>query len=405
VTDLGGDGTTAAPAVTTRQLTAVGVIVFGLTAIVFARVPQLPFIGRDLHLSATWLGLLSAVFGLARLAVDMPVGRLADRGRVMIVLALVSVIAMLSSLLLAAAYNLVVLLLAFVVLGIASATTNAAGMTYFSANVPVNRRGAALAALSTALLSGQILGPAGAGLVAELFSWRGAALAAAILGALLAAASLLLAPFQGRATVFTADAGQQAPAREDARWAVWALYSVPFATFFALSSTTQTLMPIIAADRFHLSTGAIGLALGGSMLGRVVFSQVGGVIADRVSRKAVLVPSLVFMAAGAVVLAAATSLELWLLGLFLFVGGSIASNAATALLADGSPPGQVGKRIGGYRFVGDVGLIVGPVLVTSLYQAFNSVVALAPVAALILGCAAAVAVFVREAGGARGVGS
>src|SRR4051794_7138077 len=63
------------PARQSRAL--VGTIVFAVAVAAFSRVPLLPDIGRALSLTAGELGLLTTAFGIGRLVMDLPAGRLA----------------------------------------------------------------------------------------------------------------------------------------------------------------------------------------------------------------------------------------------------------------------------------------------------------------------------------------
>ena len=72
-------GAAVAPGGAERARRAViGAIVFAVAVAAFSRVPLLPDIGADLSLTAGQVGLLTTAFGLGRLIMDLPAGRLAD---------------------------------------------------------------------------------------------------------------------------------------------------------------------------------------------------------------------------------------------------------------------------------------------------------------------------------------
>ena len=80
----GPTGSGRAPASQTawlRPVLPVAACVLLVSAVAHVRVPLLPAIGDDLSLSATQLGVAVTLFGLGRLALDLPAGRLADRFR------------------------------------------------------------------------------------------------------------------------------------------------------------------------------------------------------------------------------------------------------------------------------------------------------------------------------------
>lgn len=389
---------TRGPVATPSQLLVVGAIALGVTLLVFIRIPLLPSIGTDLHLSPESLGLFTAVFGAARLATDIPAGRIADRGRVLVVLGVSAALAGVGSFILAAASDEAWLFLCAITLGVASSTTNANSMTYVSRAVPFARRGAALGGLSTAMLLGQSAAPPASGFLAATVGWRETSALAGVFGILLVVFAVLSArrspPAQPAVRKVREDpAGSRAgPTRVE----LLVLYAVAFATFLTISSVPQTLVPIMGARTFGLSSTGLGLVLGAAGLARLLLSLAGGVIADRVSRKAILVPGLLAMAVGAILVGMAGGLAWWTVGLILLYGGSISTNAGTTMLADRSPSASIGRHLGGYRFAGDLGLIVGPYPVTALYAHAGAPAALLPVAALLALVAVAGAFAIRE---------
>jgi predicted MFS family arabinose efflux permease len=51
--------------------------VFAISAAAFSRIPLLPEIGADLSLTVGEIGLLTTAFGVGRLVMDLPAGRMA----------------------------------------------------------------------------------------------------------------------------------------------------------------------------------------------------------------------------------------------------------------------------------------------------------------------------------------
>src|SRR5690606_38783983 len=145
------------------------------------------------------------------------------------------------------------------------------GMTYFSTVAPIERRGASMSVFSASLLGGQALGPMVGGAIAGWGSWRTAMLISAALGAVVAAAGVA-GRRSGRMRGGTAGAARPAarePSPDDATAAGrmrashrFALYAIPFTMMFTIGSLQQTLVPIIGAAAFGLTSASIGLALG-----------------------------------------------------------------------------------------------------------------------------------------------
>lgn len=369
--------------------------VLALGTVAFVRVPLLPAIGDSLVLRPGLLSLLTVVFGVGRLLADLPAGDVADRVAPLRAFAVAAIGLTAGSLLLAGAHSLATLLVAAGVLGVASSVVNTTGMTYFS-HGPVERRGKSLATFSAALLGGQALGPAVAGLASGRAGWRATEVAAAAAAGLIGLVCLVYR------SSLTPDVMPAVPRRVGASAAARAdgqrrfLYFVSFAVFFGLGAMPQTLLPLVGAHGYGLSVGVVGVLLGVGALCRFAGAAVGGVVADRFSRKAALVPALLTMGAGAVLLELPGGAIVWIASVVLFSLGSFGVTVAATMLADLGGGVRVGRRLGMFRFAGDAGLVAGPLAAGWLYDAFGIRAAAAGVGGLLVACAAVSAVALAE---------
>lgn len=382
----------------TPSLVAAGVGVFLVSVMAFSRIPLLPAIGTTLSLSATELGLLTMAFGVGRLAADLPAGVLAGKVSAATAFALACGLVTTGCGLLATAGQGAQAYVAAFVLGTGSALSNTAGMTTFS-GVPSERRGRALAIFSACLLCGQSFGPVlGGALVAGDSSWRVAQGVAGALGVLGVLAFVV---------VNVRSASQRAVRREARQSATGGgtpipfvqlliLYAVPFVVFFMLAAMPQTLVPIIGAESLRLSAGVVGLALGVGGVCRLVGTLIGGYVSDRFGRKMALIPGLATMAVGIALVAVPESVVMWLAGIALMSVGSFGVSVAATILADRSRYGAVGRRLGSFRFFGDIGMIIGPVLGGWLYSVHGQAVAVLVVAALPAAVAVAAAAGLQQ---------
>jgi MFS family permease len=344
--------------------------VLTLTALAFFRVALLPEFGRELAMTTVQLGLVTTVFAVGRLVADLPGGHFADRMRARSLIALSAAGVAVGSLMIGVSVVVLTVYLGAFTLGISSATTNATAMTFFSNVTGSSHRGTSMAVFSAALLGGQALGPAVAGLIASAAGWRLAMILAG--GAALVTAIALLLAGRGRpvrATTLEAGGGGSDPMSGKPRlFSVLVLQSVSFAVFLTLGAVPQTLVPLIGADDLGLGTAAIGLALGLGGIARFAGTIVGGMLSDRVSRKAALVPGLMVQAAGVLILALEPSLVAWLAAIVIMSLASFAVPVAATILGDITETSRVGAQLGRFRFVGDLGLIVGPVVVSALFE-------------------------------------
>lgn len=387
-----------------RQMLLVGGLVLAISVAAFFRVPILPSVGADLGMTAGQLGLITTVFALGRLVTDIPAGRLADRTPPTWSLGGAGLVLALGSLAFGSARSAAWVIAAAAVLGVASAVSNTTGMTFFSTATPAAQRGMAMAGFSAALLGGQALGPMVGGLLAGAWGWRTAVLSASVVGIAVGAVGLGAVhragvlrrrrggPPPGTTAPVAAAVGSPAKTQR------LVLYAVSFSSFFMLGAMPQTLVPIIGADQHGLGASSIGLALGLGGACRLVGSLVGGRLADRVSRKASLVPGLVLCAVGVSVLALDDAgVGGWRTAIVLLSLGSYGISVGATMLADHARgAGGVGRRLGTYRFVGDLGLIAGPVLTALLYEHVGNRAAVLTVAGLLAAVALLSAVVLEE---------
>ena len=374
-----------------------GGVVLAVGIASFMRAPLLPEIGRDLELTAASLAMITTAFALGRLVMDLPAGRLADRLPPGPALAGTGLGVAISAAILGTAQSLAQATLGVFFLGVASSLTNTTGMTLFATSAPAARRGAAMAAFSMALMTGQTLGPAVGGLIAGIGGWRAAQAVAAAIGIGVMIVCLTVRAGRERPVEMRTEAADGEPVLSPTQAAV--LAAVPFAVFFTLGALPQTLLPVIGADDLALSASAIGLALGAGGIIRFGGSALAGAISDRVSRKAALVPSLLIMAGAVALLAAEPTLASWLAAIALLSLASSGIAVAATIIADNVPAGTVGRRLGAFRFTGDFGLLAGPALTGVLYQHSGRPAAMLVTAGLLAAVALATAVL---APGARG---
>lgn len=373
---------------------AVAAVVLVLSTVAFFRVALLPAIGSGLALRPGLLSLVTVAFGAGRLLTDLPAGRFSDRVAPLRALAASAAGLAAASVLVARAHSLAALLAAAAVLGVASAATNTTGMTYFS-RAPIAMRGKSLAVFSAALLGGQSLGPAVAGVLSGPVGWRMTEVVGAIAAALVALVCLAAARSPARAAAPGLEPGRAAAPPIERRQLLL-LYGVSFAVFFALGAMPQTLLPLIGSRDYGLGAGAIGLLLGVGGVCRFAGAALGGVVADRRSRKAALVPALLTMGGGAALLALPGGPAVWVASVVLLSLGSFGATVGATMLADLGGGRRVGRRLGMFRFAGDAGLVAGPLAAGWLYDGVGTGAAVATVGGLLAACALVSAVALRE---------
>ena len=163
-----------------------------------------------------------------------------------------------------------------------------------------------------------------------------------------------------------------------------ALFGVGFSVFFTVGAMPQTLVPLIGADDLGLGSAAIGLALGVGGLARMVGAALTGAVSDRISRRAALLPCLVLQAGGVAVLVIGDAAVWWLLAIIAMPLGSSGHAVGATMLGDRARPAELGRALGRYRFVGDIGLVTGPVAAAWIYDVAGRPEAVAAVSSVLV---------------------
>lgn len=363
-----------------RPLLPVAACVLLVSTLAHVRVPLLPEIGAELAMRPGELGLAVALFGLGRLAMDLPAGGLADRFRPMRLMGASALVMAVGSAVLAAAGHPALVMGAFMMLGAASATGNTTGMTSLTGAAPPHRRGSAMALYSSCLLVGQALGPALSGLVAQAGGWRVAAALGTAMGLVVAAVG-----FGWRRDHAGGGKARREPRPGPPLTAVQvgATYAVGFVTFLTVGAMPQTLVPLVGDAELGVGVAAIGLALGVGGVARVVGATAAGAVSDGVSRRAALIPCLGLQLAGVALLGLDAGVPGWLAALVLLSLGASAHAVAATMLADRGNPATLGRTLSRYRFTADIGLVAGPVLAAGVYDAFGRAAAAGSVTAVV----------------------
>lgn len=366
--------------------------------------PVLPLFAHTLSVSVAAVGAALGIFGLARLIFNVPIGIVSDRyGRRLVLVGgpVVVAIGMLGS---GLATTLPQLLVMRFVAGAGSAMYMTGAQLYLVDISTASNRARFIATNQGALLFGIAIGPGLGGLLAGAFGLRmpfyvvtGAAIVAAVYG-------FFRLPETNRPQHRVA--GAHAPVRAALRFAASpdfvAVGLVTMAIFGTRLGARATLFPLQATTAFGLGPEALGGVFTATALIGLVLVGPTAVLADRIGRKAAIVPAGVVSGGGIVLMAVAPSAFWLVVGMLVTtVGTGIAGPAPAAYAGDIAPPELRGLGMGMYRTAGDVGFVAGPSLLglladrTSIGWAMVANAALMTFASLFFGAVA------RETTGAR----
>jgi len=359
-----------------RRVTAVVLVVFLVMAGAGLVLPILPLFARSsFGVGYGAVGVLVSAYGLARLVSDLVAGPIVDRfGERVTAAGGLAVIALGSALTgMASSFGMAVA--AWAIAGVGSAIALAALYTRVLRVVPTQQMARTLGIFYGAFNTGFVAGGAASGLVANRFGLAGPLLVNAVVVILAAVLWLALIPAVRRpdpAAGRAAPAGETRPPDHRGGGNLARLLRTPglipvvvtnFAYLWMVAVVFDTLVPLFASDVLGLSTVGIGVVIAVALAAELVVLYPAGSVADQRGRKPVLVPSL----AG---LAVATAAVGWaptplLLGVLLAVLGLMSGAAGVppgAMLSDVAPTQVSGTAVGVFRFCGDLGFTLGPLL-------------------------------------------
>jgi MFS family permease len=141
--------------------------------------------------------------------------------------------------------------------------------------------------------------------------------------------------------------------------------------WWTISGPAQTVGPIFADEVLGFSEQEIGFAVTMLAVGEIGILFIAGRLADRVGRRAVLVPSLGLTAIATALLGQVEFAPWAYYVLMMAVGAGIAAGGAAAggLLADSIPRGGSGAAVGVNQMAGDIGYLISPTAIGAVVEA------------------------------------
>jgi len=335
-------------------------------------VPVLPLYARSFGVGRTEVGVLVTTFALMRLVFDLVGGPLVDRFGERRVATAGALVVGVSSALSALAPSFVLLVVFRAIGGAGSSILFAAMMSYLVSAVRPDRMGRTMSVFYASFLFGTVLGQpiggaigAALGLAAPLWFYAAACAVSAVL-ILRRVRDVRGERRDPRESLTDVDvplpsAWGRIRGLLSGRAFVVALFANA-ALFWTLGSVRTTLVPLFAQERVGLGEAAIGGVLGIAGVAQFLVMWKAGSLADARGRKVVLVPALAALALATAALAWATTTPLLAGALALLgVATGFAGVVPGAVVADVAPR-RSGTAIGMYRFAGDVGFVLGPVI-------------------------------------------
>ena len=321
---------------------------------------------RDFGASYSLIGVVLAAQQFGTLLADIPAGvvlRQLGRKRAMLVglLTLVS-----TNTLLFWARSIYEAMALLFVAGFGMALFNIARHHYLAEMVKQSTRGRAIALFGGVNRIGVFLGPAVGGVVAAIYGLRAPFL---LFGAAGVTAVFLVFIFVTRTGAVIPGEAQKHGLIRTIKTHYRLLAAAGTAQLFAqtVRAGRNVIIPLIGADLLGLDVQAIGTIISAASAVDMTLFYPAGWVMDRFGRKFAIVPSFLIQALGMALLPLATGFTTLLMFTCLIgFGNGIGSGTMMTLGADLAPTETRGEFLGTWRFIGDGGFTLGPIIVGSV---------------------------------------
>lgn len=331
--------------------------------------PVLPNYARSFGVGYDAVGLLISSFALTRLMADPFVGRFIDEHgeRAMATLGAVVVGASSVAAGLAPTFSLLVIFRAAG--GIGSSLFFAALLSFLLRTIPGERAGRVMsvyyASFNVGFIAGGPLGGLFArwlGLASPLFIYGGACFVSAVLFW-----RTIQDPARDADEVRAGGMGRLPWTRPFVTVLV-----VNGAYLWMIGAVYSTLVPLFGREGVGLRLSGVGLGLAIATATELVALFPAGKATDRHGRRAVLVPSLAGLAAVTAAFGLASTIPVFMVGMGLLgIASGYAGVPPAPMLSDVSPEELKGTAVAVFRFVGDLGFVLGPLVAGWSADAFG----------------------------------
>eukprot|EP01064_Diplonema_japonicum_P037082 TRINITY_DN8601_c2_g1_i1.p1 TRINITY_DN8601_c2_g1~~TRINITY_DN8601_c2_g1_i1.p1 ORF type:complete len:468 (+),score=43.31 TRINITY_DN8601_c2_g1_i1:52-1404(+) len=343
-------------------------------------IPVLPQFAKELGLGAFGVGAILSVPAIARVFLNIPLGKAADiygRKPLMVCGNIIGAIGACST---GFANSLFMLLPARLLVGIGTASSMAGTSAYMAditSKMP-SYRAQIMGVQHTMVTAAFVAGPAIGGFLAEAYGARPAFM---IVGMAMAASGMGYSFLEetkkkdsteippdkddnGKPSLKVAD-GVLALLKDKEQQGIIVMTGALF-----LGYTAQlTLLPLHASAVLSATTGEIGLLFSASSCSGLVGAPIGGYISDKWGRKAALIPSALLCASSAVCLSMCSTYPTFVAAIVAWgLGTSIMHPGLMALAADIAPPHLRGEALSLSRQAGDIAFLIGPLTLGAIAQ-------------------------------------
>jgi MFS family permease len=334
-------------------------------------VPALPLFAKSFGVNNSAVGLIVSMFAVARFATGMFSGKFVDKFGERLVFAIGIFVVSLSTLLAALAHSYAQLLIFRTAGGLGSSMFSVAASSIIMRSVPDDQRGRAQSVYNGSFLIGGIAGPAIGGILtaislrAPFFTYSITLFLAGTIGFFFLTSGKPTSKHESEDQENTTL--RQALRMQPYRTAL----ILAFVTNWVLFGLRSSILPLFVTEELHSTTAIVGLGFTLSALFQGLLLLPAGTLSDLRGRRFALSIGATVVLAGSITLIFTVHPWMFLLAMCITgMGGAFLSTTPANIVGD-VIRGKSGQVIALWQMAGDAGMIVGPLAVGYLSDAFS----------------------------------
>jgi MFS family permease len=334
-------------------------------------VPAMPLYAKSFGVSNSAVGLIVSMFAVARFSTGMFSGKFVDKFGERLVFAIGIFIVSVSTLLAALAQSYTQLLIFRTAGGLGSSMFSVAASSIIMRAVPDDQRGRAQSVYNGSFLIGGIAGPAIGGILtsislrAPFFTYSITLFLAGTIGFFFLSSGKSSSKLEITDTENTTL--RQALRMQPYRTAL----ILAFVTNWILFGVRSSILPLFVTEVLHSTTAIVGLGFTLSALFQGLLLLPAGTLSDLRGRRVALSIGSTVVLVGSITLIFTVHPWMFLLSMCITgIGGAFLSTTPANIVGD-VIRGKSGQVIALWQMAGDAGMIVGPIAVGYLSDAFS----------------------------------
>jgi len=328
--------------------------------------PILPIYAESFKVNYTLVSLAISMYAFGRFLADVPVGLLADRVVRRLMMILGTIILTVCSFLNATAPTFALFLAYRLLEGVGSSMWMTSRTTLLADILRPEERGRIMSYFQSFMLLGSSAGPTVGGFIAMAYGLSAPFYTYSVVGIISLVLTFFLikdpegiAKSHGEGSGFSLPTVRRLLANSSFSMACLATFTI----FFMRTGIRSTMVPLFAESVLHLDADAIGIVISCATITNLIVTIPIGHAIDYYGRKPVIVINLIVTAIAALSFPFTTSfVAMCAVAVILGIGTGGAGQAPLALASDATQSEPHGLSMGVYRLFGDIGFVVGPIL-------------------------------------------